>query len=744
MQRHVAILPSLTTAMLALAVTIATGFAQDGPTPKPNSPEPKAAETAPPVSDSATAAVPDPTAPATEAPPTAQVDLTVTGKREPGTPAPIRAELPMGPAADSAQAVKATPGASVHGNGPLGGQIEYRGMTGPRVNTRVDNGTISPGCLNWMDPPLHYLPGVLLESLEMERGIAPVSSGLETIGGTARAKTKTSRFTESEAFEFHGDVESASQTADDSYLGGGMISFANQFHRMHLVGSYDDIDDLEFDGGTVNPSQAERATFGGGYGVRLGDHSFGVDYRRTNTDSSGTPTLPMDIAYFHTDQYRFEYEGTVGEVGLDASLNYDTITHRMDNYSLRPATMRHRYADSESSTLGWKAAAKVLLLGGVVQAGTDGNRTHHDGAIYDPFAPTFFVRNFHDVERNLVGVFAEWEGELHPAWRLHLGARWTHAALEAGDAEQAASQPAPAKTLAANFNAADRTLHFDDFDWVTKLAWQVRDDVVLEVSGARKSRAPHYTEVFAWSPSEGTSGLADGNNYVGSLALDAEVAHEVDLRVEWQTERFHLAPRTFYRFVDDFIQGVAFDATPGLLNTPTEVVSAMGGDATPLRFANVEAEFWGVEADWGVHVDDHWHLNGLVSWVRGQRADVDDDLYLIPPLNGRVDLSYRDASWSVTLQNEWSARQRQISREIVGNESRVDHDDVPGFALVHLVGEWEVWKGVTLSAGVRNLFDQEYEDPLSGFNRVQSSDADLLERLPGAGRSAFVGVHAKF
>ena len=88
---------------------------------------------------------------------------------------------------------------------------------------------------------------------------------------------------------------------------------------------------------------------------------------------------------------------------------------------------------------------------------------------------------------------------------------------------------------------------------------------------ARKTRSPHYLERFAWLPLEVTAGLADGNNYVGDVDLDPEISYEVELGLDWRGSALFVAPRAFYRNVDDYIQGVPVDATPGVIDSPLEM-----------------------------------------------------------------------------------------------------------------------------------------------------------------------------
>jgi outer membrane cobalamin receptor len=88
---------------------------------------------------------------------------------------------------DTATLLQRAPGANVNRNGPLTGIAQYRGMFGHRVNALVDGMSINSGGPNGMDPPLSCIPRSQLGSLTVIRGIAPVSSGAETIGGTILA-----------------------------------------------------------------------------------------------------------------------------------------------------------------------------------------------------------------------------------------------------------------------------------------------------------------------------------------------------------------------------------------------------------------------------------------------------------------------------------------------------------------------------------------------------------------------------
>ena len=113
----------------------------------------------------------------------------------------IASELVISP--DVAQLLKKAPGANVNSNGPITGIPQYRGMFGPRIATSLNGAQLAPSGPNWMDPPLSYAVGAQLESLEIYRGIAPVSVAQESLGGAIDARTHHGNFGASSAFELH-------------------------------------------------------------------------------------------------------------------------------------------------------------------------------------------------------------------------------------------------------------------------------------------------------------------------------------------------------------------------------------------------------------------------------------------------------------------------------------------------------------------------------------------------------------
>jgi len=626
-------------------------------------------------------------------------------------------------AADAAELLNLVPGGAVNWNGPITGLVQYRGMFGYRINTRVGDMYMNPGGPNWMDSPLHYAPRPILDHVEIERGISSVSTGAESIGGSVDAVLKSSEFTKGDEFEVHGDVEASGRTVNDAISGGGIVSVANRRHRLHVLGSGEFGGDTKFPDGRIHPTSYERYQVGGGYGLQLGAHRFGLDYRRNDTGNAGTPALPMDIRFIDTNIAKGDYEGELGPFEVEGRVSYSGVEHEMDNFTLRDLNGPARFTEASGDGLGAELQAEVPLWRGRLTLGGDGHRARHDADIKSPVNPLFFVNNFNDVERIRYGGFAEWEAKLLEVATVEVGVRYTRVDSDAGVVDALPARlglmGGAFTRLRDAFNAADRERSDDLVDWVVKLSAAPIQGLNVHISGGRKSRAPYYIERYLWLPLQSTAGLADGNTYVGDIGLDPEVGHEVEGGLAWRGRWVYIAPRAFARWVDDYIQG-----TPA---TNPDVTMIQPG---ALQFTNVEALLYGVDLEGGVDLPGPFQLDGTLSYVVGERRDIDDNLFRIAPLRGRVTLGFRWDQWHAAVEGVLAARQDRVSQ--TNRETAT-----PGYGIMNLYAGWEPLSGLRLTVGIDNVTDALYRDHISGINRVANSDVAQGERVPGAGRNFY-------
>lgn len=671
---------------------------------------------------------------AQDAEPALQDVIIVTGTRiDPAKETAITPDAAPLQGGDITYLTARTPGGARIGNGELSGQMQYRGLFGERLNLRVDGQRFASGGPNLMDPVFHYAPGPLVASVVIDRGVSPVSAGPGLAGG-ADAVFKRVDYAKGDETRFGYDLTLGGRSINSSVSTGGVVGLAGETWRVNLLGAWEEGDDTKFGDGTVGGTAFERGVYGLSAGARTDLGELTLDLRRQNTGPSGNPPFPMDIQYFDTDFARLGYANDFGNVQLKASVHYTDVAHLMNNFSLRPAPMpmMQRATFADATTRGGKLSVSYPALGGDLKLGIDGERIEHDVTITNPSNTGFFVTPFPSVEMDRFGGFAEWSGALG-ALNAQLGLRVDRNGY---DADESALGPALAmgpRMLATAFNRADRSGEDTTVDAVARVWTPARGGLSWRATFAHKQQMPGYIQRYGWLPIDASGGLADGNIYVGDLALEPETAWIAEGGLDYTSSRAYLRPTVFVRQIDDYIQGVPFDATVGVADAPVEMIASMNGDPTPLRWENVDARLYGFDVDGGYDFEGPLRLDGVFSYVRGERRDIDDNLYRVAPPNLTVGLTWEADVWSATFETRTVADQNDVS--LTNSEQATD-----GHVVLSTYGEWDVREGVTLSVGVENLLDEVYQDHLSGYNRNGFGDVPVGERIPGAGRGVFVRV----
>ena len=422
---------------------------------------------------------------------------------------------------DVAQLLKVAPGANVNSNGPLTGIPQYRGMYGSRVATAIDGNQLAPSGPNWMDPPISYVVGSQLESLEVYRGIVPVSVAQESIGGAVDARLNKGTFGTGSDFALSGRVMASTQSVSGGYNLNTNLYASNDQHRVKLAALTESGDNADFSDGKIRPTEYERQRYDIGYGFRTGPHTLQLDYGYNDTGDTGTPALPMDIEYIQGDLYNLGYRFEANaDTDIALSLYGSDLRHRMTNYELRqpPPAANWRRNKAKSDNAGFKLQGTFRDADGEWRAGVDGFDSTHDSNIDNPNNPMYFVENFNSAEREVLGAFVERQQSLGSRWNTELGIRYNRVSMDAGkvDGTPAMTMP-PAMMLRDSFNNARRSQDDDNVDLVARAWYTASESSSWYLGLARKNRSPSYQERYLWLPLEATAGLADGRTYTGNV-----------------------------------------------------------------------------------------------------------------------------------------------------------------------------------------------------------------------------------
>ncbi len=661
-------------------------------------------------------------------------EITVFGKYLSSTAAHI--DVISEPVLDVAESLARLPGADTNANGRLSGIAQYRGLYGDRVVVTVDGIGMISGGPNAMDAPLSYLSPMITEELILERGIPGVASAPESVGGHVDARLARGAFGSGDEASLSGMLGLRYSANGDTQSSAGRLTYANRMHRLSLLAEADRSDGIDTPVGRISPSQVSRDRFDVSYAYsgELTDALFFVG--ALETVDTGTPALAMDIRDISTVIYGAQFSRQLTPAWeLYGKVGYNDVDHIMDNFGLRsaPPPMRVRQNDTEGKGGTFELASTVELSAATLTFGIDGRRAEHASRITNPNNPAFFVNNFNNIERDVTGAFGVVALETADSnWEL--GLRYNEVSMDAdvvGTGGMMGMMAMNAQALADAFNASDRSKTFGSVDAVLKYRRSLSDELALIVDVGSKARAPSYQEMYLWLPLQATGGLADGRSYIGNLDLAPERNNEVVLGLHWETGRFELSPRVYYRDVDDYIQGVPTS------NMTANMVANMMGGANALQFANVDAEISGADIGWRYSVSDRIVVDGNASVSNGRRTDVKDKLYRLSPANATVAINLIDEENSVRL--EWIGFTEQDDVSAYNDES-----PSAGYGIVNALWAWEPTSLVRLELQAINLLDKGYQPHTAGINRVRDVDIPVGERLYGAQRSVMIGAMLQF
>ncbi len=619
---------------------------------------------------------------------------------------------------DTASLLERVPGANVNRNGVLTGIAAYRGMFGNRVTTTIDSSALKEAGPNSMDPPLSHYPAALTESLTVHRGIAPVSSGIETMGGSMHAKSRKGQFAEGEGIETHGVGSMGYSSVDDGHVGALMGSVANKNHKLHLSGSQEKGGDYTHRGGREQANtQYDRNAFSGGYGYQRDGHEFSLNYSNTDQGVTGTPALPMDINYVRGGMWDMHHDWEMDNgMTLKTDVFYQKMRHLMSNNVLRsPATAMTNRTKVEAG--GISMALAMPFNGGELIVGVDGDQANHDANSTMGSMGMMNTNFFNKVERDRYSIFTEWTGALSEDISVELGTRYTHVWSDAGDVSTGPMSMAMKQANATAFNARERTKTYSMVDVVAELQYQASSELDVNVGIARKNRAPTYQELYIWHGSKANAGFADGKTYMGNLGLDVETAYQADFSLDWHTADAYITPSAFYHYVENYIMGTA----------------AGSGMSADLKWDNTDAQFFGAELEAGYRFTDNLRTDASVNYVRGMRVsdlNGDDDLYRIAPLNGRLQLTYEQSNWSTSMEGVFVADQGDVA-------GYNDEQSTKGYMQLNLRAQYEPYQGLVIATGMENVLDEQRYNHLGGY---QNHDVTAQRNfLPGRNMYATLG-----
>lgn len=603
-----------------------------------------------------------------------------------------------------------------HGLDPV-----IRGQQGNALNVLIDGGYVFGGCPNRMDPPTAYAPLHGIDRVTVSKGVTTLQHGAGGSGGTV--------LFERIAPEFDGDAVGQQGTVGASYddngervglyanlEAGNRQGYLRVFGEHKSAGDYEDGDGQRIHSGfettsggiTLGLTPSENTELALGYeAVRERDVKFagaGMDSPESDND-----TLRLRLDHAFSDTLRVENR-----------LQYTTIDHVMDNYSLRNAPlmmgmpMRMR-SPTESDTFTWKSMFTQQLAESDLRYGINVLQNERDADIVNDSTGKLMFNSWPEVTTRQAGVFAELDHHLDERTTLSGGLRVDYSEASADGAKNPSENPMNGGLPASAFYQEVYGLSGDlDHDaWLVgaflRGEQRLNDTDTIFASLSRAERDADATErYFAKS------------DWVGNPALDPEVHHQLDLGFARRLDMAGFEVVAFADRVDDYI----------FRSANADGVST---------YRNIDATLYGLELSGDLRWTSNWETRGQLSWVRGDNLDDGGALSDIAPLRGQLSQFYVADAWEAGLTARFSDDQDRLGPDEVATA---------GYMVLDAEAAWH-WQALTLRAGVSNLLDKTYSDFL---NRNRASSDPFLSSDPGSvnlplnepGRSAWLAVDYAF
>ncbi|HEY9050827.1 MAG TPA: TonB-dependent receptor [Gammaproteobacteria bacterium] len=694
---------------------------------------------------------------------------------------------------DSASLLKNVPGLSIQSAGGVSGLPVLHGLADDRLRIKVDGMDLISACGNHMNPPLSYIAPSNVASVTVFAGITPVSVGGDSIGGTILVNSPAPQFARpGEESLFKGEIGFFYRSNGSAYGDNLTATAASENFSMTYSSStaeasnYTAGDDFKVAG----PAAAGR-------GWLDGDEVGSTMYKTTNRSLSfamrndnqvtelklgmqdipyqGYPNQRMDMTGNDSTQINLNHTGEFDWGSLEARAYFENTRHKMQFYDDKlfwygsntgvptadgdpcvPSGGTTGCAagmpmDTEGKNTGAVVKGEIpLSQRDLVRIGGEMQQYRLDDW-WDPsgkgmWPDTFW--NIRDGERDRLALFGEWEAQWDAQWLTQFGLRGEQVNMNTGEVQGYNDTYLPDETA---FNAADRKKTDNNIDLTALARFTPEDTRSIEFGYAMKTRSPNLYERYTWS----TGGMAmrminwtgDGNGYVGNLNLEPEVAHTVSATFDWhdaQRQKWGLKVSPYYTHVTDYIDAERCSGAATGVCTASNLT--LTDDFVYLQFVNQSANLYGIDVSGHFPLAEttdygNFKASGIVSYVRGENDDTDDNLYGMMPLNAKLAVMQSLSSWTNTAELELVDAKTDVSWERNEMETK-------GYGLLHLRSSYE-WKQVRFDIGIENVLDKFYNHPLGGAymgqgKTMSGGDVPWGVTVPGMGRSLYAGVNVKF
>jgi iron complex outermembrane receptor protein len=675
---------------------------------------------------------------------------------------------------DTASLLRDTPGVSLYGAGGVSSLPAIHGLADDRLRIKVDGMDLISACGNHMNPPLSYIDPNAVGSIKVFAGIAPVSSGGDSIGGTVLVDSPVPEFAApgQDAFA-KGELGAFYRSNGNSKGGSVAATVAGEKLSVRYSGATANADDYSaggdfkaagpaaagrdrLDSDVVGSSMYESTNHALGFALRHDNHLVELKLGTQHIPYQGWPNQRMDMTGNDSEQANLRYTGRFGWGGFEARAYHEHTRHKMQFYDdklfwygptaaqdgiagpiggcpqVGPPTAANpcRAAGMPMDTEGWNSGLLLkadidLSARDLLRIGAETQRYKMDDW-WDPSGKGMWPGVFWDIndgQRDRQALFAEWEAKWSQRWLTQFGLRGETVDMNSGPVQGYsptfgyAGRPAVGLRDDQIFNATDRSKTDHNVDATLLARYTPSAMQTIEFGLAQKTRSPNLYERYTWS----THGMAmrminmtgDGNGYVGNIDLKPEMARTLSATFDWHDpagDAWGIALTPYFTQIDDYISA-ARCSSGGNACTAANANPATTTAFVYLKFVNESARLHGVD------ISGHFPLGRSENYGSFSGSG---RLNYVRGKNRTTDdnlANIMPINAKLALTHKRGGWSGTIEAEMVGAKDDVstvrNEMKTAGYGLGHLRASYE-WKRLRVDLGIENLFDRLYSHPLGG------------------------------
>ncbi len=618
---------------------------------------------------------------------------------------------------DSGYFLREAPNVSGVRRGGFGLDPVVRGNATSRLNIRVDGLTSSAAaCPNRMDPPTSHIRLSDIERVEVHHGPHALQFG-PSFGGTINFIRQQPPMYEGRIVS--GDVRSGIESNTGRQIADARILFQQSNWNIMLSGGLSDASDYTSGDGSRINSSFSSYDYGLNAGISITEnHHLKASWTQSFVRDADFPALPMDMAVDDTYKATFGYRyvqnlGSLREISIDAY--YSFVDHEMNNHNRQTFEMRDAVALAETQSIGLQtkmtgnfANGNWNIIGSLDNVSIDGTR-FVDFKMGPNAGNSMQYNLWQDAYTTNAGLFAGADYNLEN-WLITFGSR-----IDFNTAD--ARNPAP------RFQNRDLSSDYLNLSASAGFSRILNSNSTLSLYLGRGVRSPDVTERFI-------NFLAIGRNafeFAGNPDLKPEANNQADLIFDTRFSDLHITLNGFVGYTSDYISAVVVpDLNPVGMNVPGVREFQNRGNVIKTGF----------EARFAYDIIPQLRASWQGSYTFAEYTDSGNAVAEIPP-------------FEQTLAIEGVLFNRVnpvLNIRHVATQDRIDESfgemKTDSFVLVDFHAGVNLFAGLNLSAGVRNLFNENYQEHLNrNFNPEFDSDRGKLFE---PGRRVFIELNYRF